>query len=205
MTWADRSEALAEEARELGQDIAGIHAAAWRARVDPDATGGLAGAATALWAPTTALFSRGKPMPSDRVMAGQTEDREIEAGELFRAAGQLRTGATSALAAAGAALAAAMEAGRNARTDAERAGAARQEAAARAAMADCEVALEILGEVMSRLGYAIGSLQRVPEDLAETYEAAYRLLDAGGRLPRDTDFLTGTIHPSGDSSHALAG
>jgi hypothetical protein len=56
------------------------------------------------------------------------------------------------------------------------------------------VATETAREVAGRVRYALGYLRRVPGDLAETYEAAYRLLRRHplARLPCDGDFLTGT-------------
>jgi hypothetical protein len=196
MTWTQQAGALGEDAAELGATIAAIHTAAWRARIDPDATAGLAGAATALWAPAAALYGRGQPLPSDRILITTTEDCEIEAGELSRAAQRARTVCTADLSRA-------YEAHRDSVALLRAASAGEVEAQASAIreqlrglerqIADCEGALEILGEIATRVAYAAGCLQRVPDDLAETYEAAYRLLAAGGKLPRNTDFLTATL------------
>ena len=72
-------------------------------------------------------------------------------------------------------------------------------------MADCEVALEILADVTSRLAWAVSCLQRVPDDLATTYEAAYALKRRNIDLPADGDFLTGTPATPVDPAHAMSG
>ncbi len=207
MAWTEQAEELAADTRELGLAIAAIHTAAWRAQVDPAATAGLAGAATALDAPTKALFDRGAPLPQDQVMIGETEDRQIDGEGMHQAATLMRGSATRDLDAAAARLREALAALKAARSDKETAAAQAQARAAREVIADCEVALDILAEVIPRLAYAIWCLGRVPEDLAETYEAAYQFLHSHprARLPRNGDFLTGTpatpVHPG----HAMSG
>jgi hypothetical protein len=204
MTWTEQAERQAGEAAELGLGIASIHTAAWRARVDPDATGGLAGAATALYAPTKALFGRGKPLPQDQVMIAETEDHEIAAKEMHSAATALRARVSEAYSAAAAALREALARARAARDHGARSAALADAERARVVMADCEVALDILADVISRLSYAAGCLRRVPDDLATTYEAAYLHLRSGGRLPRDGDFLTGTPATPDQRHHAMS-
>jgi len=63
--------------------------------------------------------------------------------------------------------------------------------AARAAAADCEVALDILPAVHAALEAALESVRSVPADMGEVYEVPYQFLRSGRTLPHDTDFLTG--------------
>ena len=60
-------------------------------------------------------------------------------------------------------------------------------------MADCEAALEVLGDADCSLRYARDLLRTVPGELAEVYEAPIALTDRGGRMPHSGDFIA----PSG--------
>lgn len=188
---------------ELGAAAGHLFASAWRARVDLDALGALAGAAFAL-GQRLQLRLRGEVLPSDREMRERAEDLEADAGDLWRAACQMRTDATSAWSAAHRDLAAARRAMNDAKSGEARGEAQHAAAEANARIADCEVALEILADIIGRVAYAIRCFQRVPDDLATTYEAAYALRRQNIALPADGDFLTGTPATPDDSRHALA-
>jgi phage-related minor tail protein len=206
---AEQAESIAADMVEAGARCAEVTAAVWRARVDPRATSGLIGAALTLGAGDITVILRiaspGVVMPDDAQMVSHTSDLEGDVGEILKAARDLREEAESELdsaqAAAAAAYAAREEAesaqyaARNSR-DAAAADVklAEAEAALNEAMArisDCECALEILAQAIERLGYALACLQRVPDDLAVTYEAAYNHLRRGGVLPHSGDFLSG--------------
>lgn len=188
MNWTAQAEDLAGALPQLGTRVSEARAAAWRARVDPEATEGLTGASVALGA--SRLITSVRPMGTDWEMLSRTADYEAEAGELLAAARKLYDQVQAALEAAqdAAVAAAAMEAS----TDGmEREAATRARREAEREAADCENALETLDEAGPRLDYALACLQRVPDDLAVTYEAPYDLVRNGGKLPYDGDFLTG--------------
>ncbi|MGJ6962540.1 hypothetical protein ACSDR0_11585 [Streptosporangium sp. G11] len=52
-------------------------------------------------------------------------------------------------------------------------------------------ALEILTPAASRIEYAMGRLMAAPNELGETYAAAYNLVRSGRRLPRNGRWITG--------------
>lgn len=207
MAVTEQAEELAAAARELGCVIAATHAAAWRARVDPEVTAGLAGAAVALYVSTKALFSRGKPLPNDQVMVGQAEDLQIDTSEMLRATRTLRENCATTLDRlyeAHRAAIAHLQRVQGGKEQGDQAVIRERIRDLELQIADCEVALEILADLAGRLAYARGCLQRVPDDLSETYEAAYWLLHRGHRLPRDGDFLTGTPATPDHPHHALS-
>lgn len=201
--WTQAAEQLGDAMMELGAAAGSLFASAWRARVDTEALGALAGAAFAL-RQRLKLTLRGEVLPSDREMRERAEDLEADAGDLFRTAAQMRTDAASAWSGACRDLQRARAILASSQDGDVRAEARIAAAEASGRMADCEVALEILGDVTGRLGYAIGCFQRVPDDLATHYEAAYSLRRQDIALPADGDFLTGTPAPPADSRHALA-
>ncbi len=175
--------------------------------MDPDVSAGLAGAAVALGAPTTSLYSAKRPMPDDRSLVTAAEDHEMTAAEQAHEAARQHAACSRALDRAyqahrdAMALLRAAEAGEaNVQVHPLRAHIHDLEQH----IADCEMALETLGDLAARLAYAAGCLQRVPGDLTETYEAAYRLLRFGLRLPADGDFLTGTPATPDQPSNAMA-
>lgn len=199
--WTQRAEEFDFEVRGgLGGAAAELFGSAWRARVDLDALGALAGTAIALGQRPLVMqpHQRGEVLPSDREMRERAEDLEADAGDLDRTGRRMHSDCTDDWQRACDDLRKAQEAVKDAENrKAENAA----RAAARAAsnrMADCEVALEILADAGSRLAYALGCLQRVPDELASTYEAAYWLRRQGVALPADGDFLTAT--PAGASS-----
>lgn len=201
--WTKVAEELGDAMMELGAAAGHLFACAWRARVDLDALGALAGAAFAL-RQRLKLTLRGPVLPSDRALREHAEDLEADAGEMLAAGRQLRSSAEAAWHQACADLHKAQAAIKAAQKDDIRAEAEHAAAEARERMADCEVALEILDDVTGRLAYALSCLQRVPDDLATTYEAAYALRRRNVALPADGDFLTGTPATPADSSHAIS-
>ena len=203
-TWTQIAEELGDAMCELGAAAGHLFACAWRARVDLDALGALAGAATAL-RQRLKLTLRGEVLPTDREMRERAEDLEADAGELLGTGRQMAKDCGSDWERAADDLRKADAALKAANDDKARSAAREAAAAARTRMADCEVALEILTDVTSRLAWAVSCLQRVPDDLATTYEAAYALRRRNIGLPADGDFLTGTpatpVHPG----HAMSG
>ena len=202
--WTKAAEELGDAMMELGAAAGHLFACAWRARVDLDALGALAGAATALGQERLQLRLRGEVLPSDRELRERAEDLEADAGDLWRTACQMRTDATSAWSAACRDLHAARTAMNDAKSGEARGQAQHAAAEANARIADCEVALEILGDIIGRVAWAIGCFQRVPDDLATHYEAAYALKRRNIDLPADGDFLTGTPATPADPRHAMS-
>jgi hypothetical protein len=191
MTWTARAEELAESLCELGEAAAGVTAATWRAGVDPAATDGLVGAAVAVGAAPSALFTAGEPMPGDREMLGCAEDLAASAAVLHDSAQRLHAQVEDALEAAARDLDRALKRQAGAKSKGEEHAAVAAAREARRFIADCECALDILTEAIRRLGYARDCLSRVPDDLETTYEIPYAYLRHGGLLPHHGDFLTG--------------
>lgn len=192
MIWAQQAHQIAADACDLGIQAATINACAWRARVDPDATISLVGAALALGAPLSAIFpSGGPPLQDDKQMITLAADLEGDTASLLKRAQDLCAGAEAALAEAHAAAKLAAAAARAAKDDRARAAAADAVAEACAMIGDCEAALEITGGILPGLEHAFHQLQAVPADLEDTYEAAYLHVRRGGKLPYAGDFLTG--------------
>jgi hypothetical protein len=199
--WTEKAEEFDLEVRGgLGGAAAELFGSAWRARVDLEALGALAGTAIALGQRPLVMqpHERGEILPSDREMRERAEDLEADAMDLLRTGGQMKSDCSDDWQLACDDLRKAQEAMKAAK-DRKAENVAR--AAARAAsnrMADCEVALEIITEAGSRLSYALSCLRRVPDELSTTYEAAYALRRRDIALPADGDFLTGT--PAGARS-----
>jgi pyruvate/2-oxoglutarate dehydrogenase complex dihydrolipoamide acyltransferase (E2) component len=193
VTWTAKAEDLAEALKETGQACAVLNAAAWAARVDPDATSGLVGAAVALGAPLHMLYPSGPVLCDDRQMVTRADDLEADVAESLKSARALRKDTDEALEAAYAAAAAAAAAEASAKNEDDASTAAASRAAAEAEIADCEAALEIITEAIDRLRHALACLQRVPDDLEITYEAPYLHIRRGGKLPHSGDFLTGAM------------
>ena len=201
-TWTGQAHLLADAIREPGFDAAAANAAAWAAGVNPDATAGLIGAATALTSGECGpqLWAQAGPCPSDQAMLASAAELEGACAELLKCASALArdcraalAAAVARLAAAGAALAAAQGRG-----DEPAAAAAQgQQGAALAEIADCEAALEVIDDAGGRLEHAANCLRRVPDDLAGTYEQPYAHVRDGGDLPYSGDFLTGGIVTAG--------
>jgi hypothetical protein len=71
-------------------------------------------------------------------------------------------------------------------------------AAARAWVNECGTRIDICEEIREamktltqRLRIALARIRAVPADLGETYESVYRLIRAGGHLPREGRWITG--------------
>ena len=193
-TWTGQAQLLAADIREPGFQAAEVNASAWCARVDPEATHGLVGAALALTSGDAGkkLWSATAPCPDDAALL-------TAATELEGAVVQLLEWARTMAAGCRADFEAAMEAAQRARAlmasddDATRAEGAALMAEAQAVLGDCEAALEILDETGTRLAHALNCLRKVPDDLASTYEVPYELVHDGGQLPHAGEFLTGVV------------
>ena len=194
---------------ELAETVTGILGGARNAGLDPDALGGLAGAALALSADSDRVYAAGKGTTGRYADEGQfladVSDAEDEIAERLRAAGKLwnQTQAAAShavrdlrqarreLAAAYAMpvgdpcdgchgrKAAAIEAAREAIADANE------------RIAVCQSALEVLGELITRLRHALARIRAVPSDLGETYESVYNLIRRGGVMPHEGRWVTG--------------
>jgi len=205
-----RAEEL-DDTGEIAETVTGILGGARAARLDPDALGGLTGAALALGADPRKVYtagSRGRAaarFADDGAFVTAVADAEDDIAETARAAGTLRGETAAALDRALADLAAARRDLAAARAmpasdpcDGCHAARAAAIAAAEAAVRECqeraalcEAALDVLGPLLARLRHALARIGAVPEDLGETYESVYRLLRRGGAMPYDGDWLTG--------------
>ena len=193
--WTGQAHLLADAVREPGFAAAALNASAWAARVDPDATAGLTGAATALTSGDcgSQLWAQADPCPSDQDLLTAAAELEGAVAELLRYATAMARDCRADLESAQAAAARAAADARSARTPQARADAEDALRAARAVIADCEAALEVIDDAGTRLAHALNCLRRVPDDVAATYEQPYQLVHDGGELPHDGDFLTGAI------------
>jgi len=193
--WTAQAHLLADAIREPGFAAAAVNASAWAAGVNPEATAGLIGTATALTSGDCGpqLWAQADPCPSDQALLSGAAELEGAAADLLRHASALARDCRAALASACAAAAAAAMALDAAVTAAARSSAESSLAAARAEIADCEAALEILDDAGRRLDHAVTCLRRVPDDLAGTYEVPYRHVREVGPLPHEGDFLLGGV------------
>ena len=194
---------------ELAEEVRNILGGGRRAGLDPDALGGLVGAAAVLGAAGTAVYAAGRGpgvrYASERDFLSALADAEDDIAERLRTAVKLRDQATAALDAALDAL----DAGRQALA-AARAMPTRDKcdgchdakaaaiAAAEAAIADaqeraslCEAAIDILDPLITRLRHALARLRAVPSDLGETYESVYTLIRRGGAMPYEGRWIEG--------------
>jgi hypothetical protein len=116
-------------------------------------------------------------------------DLESHVGDLLKRCGDAGAAARAehdaALGAQRDAASAARRAADGAALDAAR---ERERDAARTA-ADCEAALDLLGEADGRLRCALGCVRALPAGLDEAYETAARITAAGGVLPHSGDFI----------------
>lgn len=192
--WTAQAHLFADAIREPGFSCAALNASAWAAGVNPQATGGLLGAALALTdgQAGAVLWDADKPCESDRAFLEAAAELEGAVAELLghatRLARDCRAAWEGACEQAGRA-AAGLEA------ESPQASAAAQAAldAARPVIADCEAALEVIDGCGSRLAYAANCLRKVPGDLASTYETPYQHVRDGGTLPYSGDFLGGIV------------
>ncbi len=194
---------------ELAEEVRNILGGGRRAGLDPDALGGLVGAAAVLGSAGTAVYAAGRGpgvrYASERDFLSALADAEDDIAERLRTAVKLRDQATATLDAALDAL----DAGRQALA-AARAMPTRDKcdgchnakaaaiAAAEAAIADaqeraslCEAAIDVLDPLITRLRHALGRLRAVPSDLGETYEPVYTLIRRGGVMPYEGRWIEG--------------
>ena len=194
-----RAEELEDGMPEVAGTVTGILSGARAARLDPEALGGLVGAAFALGADQIAVYTagtNGEPAyDGERVFMAAVSDAEDDAEDLLRAAlrlrGQVRAARGTARLAYGAALL------MPTRTKEQRAARAEAIAAAKQRIAICNEALNILAAMIKRLEYALYRLRGVPAELGETYESVYNLIRRSGHaaMPYDGDWITGGTEP----------
>lgn len=190
--------ARARELADLGEVTEGVTATlggARRAGLDPDALGGLIGAAAALGTTGVTVYAAGKG-PGGRYdgegeFLGALADAEDDIAERLKAAGRLHDQAITALDSALDAL----EAARGMHTKEKCDGCHGRKAAAiadaEARVRLCEDAIEILVPLEARLRHALARIRAVPSDLGETYESVYNLIRRGGRMPYEGRWVEG--------------
>ncbi len=194
---------------ELAEEVRNILGGGRRAGLDPDALGGLVGAAAALGSAGTAVYAAGRGpgvrYAGERDFLSALADAEDDIAERLRTAVKLRDQATAALDAALDALDAGRQALAAARAmptrdtcDGCHNAKAAAIAAAEAAIADaqeraslCEAAIDVLDPLITRLRHALGRLRAVPSDLGETYESVYTLIRRGGVMPYEGRWIEG--------------
>jgi hypothetical protein len=199
--WTGQSHLLADAIREPGFGAAAVNASAWAAGVNPEATAGLIGAATALTGGGCGaqLWAQADPCPSDQALLAAAAELEGAVTDLLKHASALARDCRAVLEAAAAQAERAHAAAASAPAPQARAAAETALAAARAVIADCEAALEVIDDAGRRLEHAANCLRRVPDDLAGTYETPYAHVRDGGELPFSGGFLTGGILAIGTS------
>jgi hypothetical protein len=193
--WTGQAHLLADAIREPGFNAAAVNASAWSAGVNPDATAGLIGAATALTSRDCGpqLWAQADPCPSDSALLAAAAELEGAVTDLLKHASALARACRADLEAATAQAGQAHAAAVSAPSPQARAAAETALTGSRAVIADCEAALEVTDDAGRRLEHAANCLRRVPDDLAGTYEAPYAHVRDGGDLPFSGDFLTGGI------------
>jgi len=214
---ADRERQLAgraaelEDTSELAETVTAILGGARAARLDPDALGGLTGAALALGADARAVYragarrgGAGARLADDRAFVSAVADAEDDIAEHRAAAARLAGQAAHALEdaendldRARLALVTAMAMPEHRPCTGCHSAKAAAIAAARERISACMQragyaadALAILGPLTTRLQHALTRIRAVPADLGETYEAVYRLIRRGGAMPYDGDWIT---------------
>lgn len=192
IAWTGQAYLLADAIREPGARAAELTASAWRAGVIPQATHGLAGtvaaldedALTTLWAPADPCPDGQAMLAAAEELAGAVTEFRSQASRLAGACREAHDAACEAALAVKAQFAAA-QAGD------DQAAAGPELASARAEIADCEAASEVLRSILTRLEYALKCLRGVPEDFAAAYEVPLQYIRDGGDLPFSGGFLTG--------------
>ncbi len=208
---AGTERALLTRAHELADtaDLAGrlIEIIGWAraARVDQAALAGLVTAVRHLGGDVTALFRAvrgrrddgGGGFGRDTELLEAAEDAGGDIAARARAVAQLRRQAEQAL--------------QEARDDAEDAGDADGDTAqwdldeAREREDLAAAAIEVLAPLPRKLAAALQAVSRLPDDLHDTYAAAYDLVTADPKaMPRDGDFITGETSPAAMAAKMLA-
>ncbi len=174
------AELLAAQLPEFGYAVAHLNASAWSAGIDPDATRGLAGAATALLdaSPGALLWARACPCPDEATFLEEAAELEAEGAVMLRHA---------------AGMAAEAEVDRKAAAAQARGRDAGLAAQARQVIADCTAALEVLAGATARLEHARRCLARVPVDNDEIYEVPAGFVRDGGTLPFSGAYLSSAV------------
>jgi hypothetical protein len=199
-TWTGEAHLLADAIREPGFACAALNASAWSARVDPAATRGLIGAALTLTSndAAAALWAIADPCPDDTALKETAAELEGWTAQLLQVATAMARDCRAALGEAINRASDAMAVINSDASPAAKAAAQASLAAARAVIADCEAALEVIDETGTRLAHAANCLRRVPDDLASVYEAPYQHVSDGGTLPYDGEFLTAGLSYEAD-------
>jgi multidrug efflux pump subunit AcrA (membrane-fusion protein) len=203
------------DTEDLAEEVTSILGGARAARLDPDALGGLTGAALALGEDGARVYRAGTArFRDDRGFIEAVTEAEDEISGHLAAARQLQHESAAALRQAladlGAArrqLAAARAMATHDPCDGCHDAKAAAIAAAEAEVAECqeraalyEAAEEVLAPLAGRLRHALRRIGAVPEDLGETYESVYRLIRRGGVMPADGDFLAGEAAAGGGTA-----
>jgi hypothetical protein len=188
-----RAHGLAEDVDETGGEVTVILGGARAARLDPDALTGLTGAALALGQNPMEVYAAGPPLydphRTDGDFLAAVSDAEDETAEIIAQAKRLQEETEAALREARAAYDAA--AARDPFTSEAAAQQRAEMADAAARVRALAAVLRDVAEIIRRAEHALRRLQAVPEDLGDTYQAAYDLIRRGGKLPADGDWLTG--------------
>jgi hypothetical protein len=211
---ADGERQLLRRARDLAdlEELAAaavvILGAARSSGLEPEALGGLVGAAVALGAGSLAIYTAGGDgvrYDNETAYLMHVAGAETETAERHTAADKLHDRVVSALDAAlddldsaREALAAAQAMPTGDPCDGCHSAKAAAIASAQAAIADaetrvryCEGATEILDLITPRLRYALQRIRALPGDLGETYESVYHLIRRGGRMPYEGRWIDG--------------
>jgi hypothetical protein len=188
--WTALSERLADDILEPGFGAAEVFARAYRAGADLAGVRGLVGAALALTEGRAlhAACAYADPCKDQVTLVSWTENLEAHVAALLKRCedhGRAARDEHDAVKARAMALSAASAASAE---DAQAEARARAEEAERV-IADCEGALEVLGDADCKLRYARDLLRAVPSELAEVYEAPIALTARGGRMPHSGDFI----------------
>ena len=183
-----RARDLEDDAEELAETVAGIHASARATGLDRAALTGLAAAARALAdsaAVPPAPTGPGRPMRycTDAAFIDAVTEAEDDAVAALRSITRLRAEAHAALAAARAALTRAFA--MPVTTPEQRAARRDAIAAARHRIGLCQDVLDELGAMGGRFGEALRQLRRIPGDLGWIYQAIYDLRRQDRELPED--------------------
>lgn len=180
---------------ELAEEVTAILGGGRRAGLDPDALGGLVGAAAVLGTAGITVYAAGKG-PGTRYadegeFLGALADAEDDIAERLKTAGRLHDQAVAALDSALDAL----EAARAMRTGEPCDGCHGRKAAAiadaEARVRLCEAAIEILVPLAAQLRHALARIRAVPSDLGETYESVYAMIRRGGVMPYEGRWIEG--------------
>lgn len=200
--WLALAEQFDDELREPGFGAAAVFASSARAGVDPRVIRPLVRAGLALTDgdARSSFWSALPPCPDGETFVRWAEELEAHLAVLLKRCENL---GRAALREHDAALEARAHAGELAReaqgamADPARRDAAgevlrqaREEAAKASRVAsDCAAALEVLGRADGKTRFARDLVRSLPGNLAEVYEAAFRLRERGGRLPHSGDFI----------------